>query len=85
MMNSILRLPQVISVTNLSRATIYRLINQGEFPRQIKLGERSSGWVQDEINQWLESRIHARDEQLKKTKNDSVYLHQLNKKGVCYE
>ncbi|MCF6764705.1 helix-turn-helix transcriptional regulator [Corynebacterium parakroppenstedtii] len=76
MKNSILRLPQVISVTSLSRATIYRLIHQGEFPRQIKLGERSSGWVQDEINQWLENRIHARDEHSKRTKNDSVYSNQ---------
>ncbi|MCC4818401.1 hypothetical protein BCU85_09265 [Vibrio lentus] len=54
---SILRLPEVIRLTGLSRPTIYRRINAGTFPKQIMLGERAVGWRAYEINQWLESLV----------------------------
>lgn len=46
----------------LSAASIYRLIKKGEFPKQIKLGERSSGWILEEVEQWIENRINNRKE-----------------------
>ncbi len=58
---SILRLPDVIKVTALSRSVIYDLIAQGKFPKQIKLTSRSSGWIESEVNQWLDDRIAERD------------------------
>ncbi len=57
MNNQILRLPEVLDKTSLSRSSIYVLINAGQFPKQIKLGERSVGWIAEEINQWIEERI----------------------------
>ncbi len=57
----ILRLPQVKHKIGLSRSAIYQLISLGEFPKQIKLGERSSGWLDSEINQWITQRIAKRD------------------------
>ena len=53
----ILRLAQVISRTALSRSTIYQLIANGDFPKQIKLGAYSVGWIEAEIDEWLSSRI----------------------------
>ena len=53
----VIKLRQVKELTTLSSATIYRLIKKGEFPRQIKLSERSSGWLLEDINTWLEQRI----------------------------
>ena len=53
----ILRLPEVKKVTGLSTPTIYRLIALEQFPKQIKLGARSVGWVDTDIQSWLESRI----------------------------
>ncbi|WP_447882113.1 helix-turn-helix transcriptional regulator [Serratia fonticola] len=35
---------------------IYRLIQDGVFPKPIKLG-RSSRWLQSEIESWLQERI----------------------------
>ena len=35
---------------------IYRLIKEGLFPKQIKLG-RSSRWLQSEVEAWLQARI----------------------------
>jgi prophage regulatory protein len=61
---ALLRLPAVVLATGLSRSTIYRLAGLGEFPRCIKLTERTSAWCASEINQWIEARRAARDRQL---------------------
>lgn len=47
-----LRLPEVLSITGLKRATIYAHIAKGQFPRQVKLGERAVGWRDDEVCAW---------------------------------
>ncbi|WP_220635948.1 AlpA family transcriptional regulator [Georgfuchsia toluolica] len=54
---AILRLPQVISRTGLSRSTIYQRISDGEFPQQINLGANSVGWIEAEIDEWVTSCI----------------------------
>lgn len=58
-MASILRLPGVKAKTGLSRSTIYDKIQNGEFPEPIQLGARAVGWVESEIDQWLEQLIQA--------------------------
>ena len=57
----VIKLKTVIKLTSLSSATIYRLIKNGEFPKQLKLAERSSGWLLEEINDWLESKSTLRN------------------------
>lgn len=52
----IIRLPEVMTMTGLSRSSIYLLIKKGSFPAQVKLSTRSSGWFWKEVNGWLESR-----------------------------
>jgi prophage regulatory protein len=56
-----LRLPEVCMRTGLSRSAIYRNAATESFPRPVKLGERASAWVAAEIEQWIQSRIEARD------------------------
>ena len=63
----ILRLPEVLTITRVSKATIYRLLNTGGFPRPIKLGERCVGWHRAEVNSWLESRSRAGSEYMANT------------------
>lgn len=46
-----------------SRAHIIRLEKAGLFPRRVKLGECRVGWVQAEVDAWIESRIAERDGQ----------------------
>ena len=55
-----IKLAQVKELTTFSSATIYRLIKIGEFPKQIKLAKRSSGWLQEEIYNWLDEKKNAR-------------------------
>lgn len=53
----IIRLHDVKDRTGLSRSTIYQFMAQGNFPKQVSLGERSVGWVENEIEGWLSCRI----------------------------
>ena len=56
---SILRRKQVEGITGLSRSSIYAMIDDGTFPKQINLSERSVGWLEHEVQEWLENRISA--------------------------
>jgi prophage regulatory protein len=49
----VIRLNEVKNKVGLSRSTIYRRIANGEFPKQILLGGRASGWIEDEVDEWL--------------------------------
>jgi len=55
----ICRLRDVIARTGLPRSTIYELISRNEFPSQINLGPRSVGWIEKEIEDWIDRRIEA--------------------------
>lgn len=55
----IIRLPQVCSRTGLSRSTIYEHISRGQFPKQINLGPKSVGWLENDIERWIGERIEA--------------------------
>ncbi len=57
----ILRLSEVREVTGLGRASIYDAARRGEFPRQILLGKRASGWLESEVQEWIERRVSERD------------------------
>ena len=61
MLRRILRLPQVVDATGETRSTIYKRIAEGEFPKPVKLGAKSVGWVEDEIAAYNEARIAQRD------------------------
>jgi len=53
----ILRLPDVKERTGLSRSAIYDYIAKGAFPGSISLGPRAVGWIESEIEKWLQDRI----------------------------
>lgn len=59
-----LRLPAVLQRTSLTRSTLYRKIQQGTFPRQVRISERCAGWRQSDIDEWAQNPIfyeQARD------------------------
>jgi prophage regulatory protein len=55
----IIRLPAVLERVGLKRTAVYDRIKGGEFPKPIKLG-RVSGWVESEIQEWLEKQVNER-------------------------
>jgi prophage regulatory protein len=52
---------EVTRLTGLSKSQIYLLENRGEFPRRVHLGPQSSAYSSEEIGQWIEKRLAARN------------------------
>jgi prophage regulatory protein len=53
----ILRRPEVEKLVGLSRSTIYSRLEQGTFPKPIPLGGRLVGWLEQDVQNWLQERI----------------------------
>lgn len=60
----LLKLKDVLATTGLSRSYVYALAQQGLFPKPVKLTERSSAWVESEVQDWIDTRIAQRDMEL---------------------
>jgi prophage regulatory protein len=57
--DKLLRLRDLVELTALSRATIYRLMNAGKFPTPIQIGG-ANRWPAGELAQFIESRKATR-------------------------
>lgn len=57
MHHNILRLPQVIKQTGLSRSSIYLRMANKEFPKSVSLGSRAVGWLEKDIDEWIIEKI----------------------------
>ena len=68
--NRFIRLQEVIRLTGYGRTSIYRKMEEGTFPKCLKLGGppeesnkfdcRAIAWIEDEVDQWIEDRIEKR-------------------------
>ena len=54
----LLRLPELIRMIGVSRATIYRYVDSGRIPRPIRLSTRCIAWRASEITAWMAA-LHA--------------------------
>lgn len=52
-----LRLPEVENITGLKKTTVYGLIKEGKFPRQIRVTRRVSVWSEAAILSWVQSQM----------------------------
>ena len=55
----IVRLPEVQTLTGLSKTVIYRRMKRGEFPTAVDLGGRAVGWRISDVTNWLATRERA--------------------------
>jgi prophage regulatory protein len=65
---TLVRIPTVMSITGIGRATVYKLMSQPEsgFPQPVKLTDSNArgapvAWVLAEVLDWTRARIAARD------------------------
>ena len=55
----VVRVSEAVTLTGLSRVTLWRMSKNGTFPRPVRLGERATGYRLSEILAWIESRPAA--------------------------
>jgi prophage regulatory protein len=55
----LLRLREVRSMTGLSQSALYALMKDGQFPRPVKLTERSVAWPESLVAEWITARLAA--------------------------
>ena len=60
----LIRIKDVCKLTGISRSHIYQLCSQDRFPKSVDLvpGGSIRGWVESEINNYINERIAAREE-----------------------
>jgi prophage regulatory protein len=56
-----LAVKEVVRRTSLSRATVYRLVQSGGFPKPVTLTGARTAWVETEVTAWMEARLAGRD------------------------
>jgi prophage regulatory protein len=66
MSSMILRLPEVKVRVGLSRSSIYLAMSLDQFPKPIQLGTRAVGWLDSEIEQWIQRRVELNKSSRKK-------------------
>jgi len=54
----ILRIKSVLERTGLSRATMYRKMHSGTFPKNIRISTRCTGWRESAITEWMNNPLY---------------------------
>jgi prophage regulatory protein len=57
----ILRRKEVTERTSLARSTIYDHVERGTFPKPVKLSYSIIGWLESEVDEWIEKLKEARE------------------------
>ena len=55
-MEQLLRVAAVLGIVGVSRSALYEWMNEGRFPRPIKVGPRTVRWRTEDIEEWLAER-----------------------------
>ena len=50
---ALFNISDVCRITDLSKPTIYRLMNEGKFPRPLRLSPQRVAWRMADIENWL--------------------------------
>ena len=58
----ILKWKDLAPIVGLCRATLWRMEKDGDFPKRIRISERCVGWLEHEVEAWLDERMANRVE-----------------------
>ncbi len=53
----LVRLPEVEGITGVRKSTIYKLMAEDAFPKQVRLSARMAVWSESAVLTWVQSRI----------------------------
>lgn len=51
----------VLDRISMSKPTMYRLINAGEFPKPVPVGRQRVAFIESEVQAWIDERVGRRD------------------------
>ena len=57
MSSRILKAKDVAERVSISTSQVYRLARDGRFPEPVKITEKRSGWLETEVDQWIDECI----------------------------
>ena len=57
----VLRLPEVIRRTGKRRTSLLEAVRHGQFPKPIRIGARAIGFIEAEVDAWIDARMVERD------------------------
>ena len=60
---TLIRLPEVLRRTGMTRSSLYRAVSRGEFPRPVKLTERCTAWPDSIVDAWIQKRLTTSEAQ----------------------
>lgn len=79
----ILRKPEVIALTTLSKSSLYNRIQDGLMPPSISLGARAVGFIASEIYAVLDAMCQEKTpEQIKALVKGLIANRKINKEGI---
>lgn len=56
----VIRKPELLKMIALSDTTIWRMEKKDRFPKRLRLGGNSCGWLESEVLAWLAEKAKAR-------------------------
>lgn len=56
---ALLRLPDVLRRTGMSRSWVYAQMASGDFPQPVRLGGRAVAWRESDLTRWLDGLASA--------------------------
>jgi prophage regulatory protein len=77
----ILRLAQVLEITGLGKTTLYELQSQGSFPMRVKITDHCVGWVEQDVQTWLQWRVALSAERSALSLRGTIHQHRLDNKN----
>ena len=57
----LLRLPEVLEKTGLTRTRLYVAVDAGTFPKPAKITARAVAWSDFEVETWIQERLAERE------------------------
>jgi predicted DNA-binding transcriptional regulator AlpA len=54
-------------ITGLGRHTLHKMVQDGKFPKPVKISKRYNGWLHSVVQQWI---LNKANEQKKEVKNE---------------
>lgn len=59
--DTLLTMPEVEALTRLSKPTLYQMIREDRFPKQVRLGPNKVAWLRSEVLGWIGEKAAARE------------------------